>query len=313
MQQQLERYQHYVENVLTDPALIEQNKALANQLAEHDFKFIGDIPEEVYHTSLGISRSGLVDAQKNLNKFRFKHLDTNTTETTLAMALGDMVHKAILEPHLLHSKYCSDAEIMADLSKYASPRATKVYKEYRTKKEEEGLYLMPYDKYDEMKIMVEKIWNHPRASALLRDGMAEKSLYAKDPKTGLVCRVRPDYFLQDGILVDVKTCLDASEEEFSKKCASMSYYLQAGFYTMVAEWLTGRKFQNFIFVCIEKEAPYDVALWRADPAMLEVGQLEAERQLIRVAECFEKGFFPSFSPKIENIGLPHWFLQNFSI
>lgn len=292
-----------------DPELYKRIAAHTESLSDQDWNGMMEVDEDVYHSGAGVSRSMLVDMKRNPDFFHYRNIRAFVDESTKPMQFGDMVHKAILEPHLLNEHYVSDAELIADvmsIKDYASPRSTKAYKETKAEIESDGKVLMPYEDWEKMKMMVEQIWTHPLSRNLLTAGMPEKSIYARDPETGLLCRVRSDYMLSDGIMIDLKTTISADESEFSKKILNMRYHVQAAYYTSVARWAFGKQFDNFVFICLENEAPYGIAIYRIDEGAMDLGHSFFTTQLAKLKHCIETNKFPSYPAQIQSISVPHW-------
>lgn len=98
----------------------------------------------------------------------------------------------------------------------------------------------------------------------LKNGEAEASRYAEID--GIKCKCRCDYIANDNsVIYDLKFVKDASANEFSKMVANFKYYIQAAFYLRV----TGAK--RFIFIAIEKDAPYIAGLYELTPETLAFG------------------------------------------
>jgi hypothetical protein len=81
---------------------------------------------------------------------------------------------------------------------------------------------------------------------------------------GLLYRVRPDRLLQRNservAIIDWKSCRDASERAFKSDFYKYRYDLQAVFYCDVL----GISVSDFYFVAIEKEFPYNSAVYGVD-------------------------------------------------
>lgn len=293
-----------------DPALYKKIAQHTTTLQEQDWQGMFSMEEETYHHGPGISQSMLKDMAKNANFMHFRNIRNFEKKETRAMTFGDMLHKSILEPHLLREKYFSDATIMEQLAgEYKKPRSTKAYKEYETDVKSEGRTLVPYEDWETMNIMVEKVWSHPTAKNLLKGGMAEQSIYAKDPETGLLCRIRTDWTLMDGVLIDLKTTADASEEEFSRSIYKYGIHVQGAYYNAVSQWAFGGKFTNFLIIAFEKQPPYDLVVYRVDEGALDLGETFYRKYLNELAECINKGKFPSYPASINPITVPHWAFQ----
>lgn len=77
------------------------------------------------------------------------------------------------------------------------------------------------------------------------------------------CKARLDIInVESGVIRDVKTCEDASPDSFKYEVKDRLYWVQAGFYCLLAEQVFNKKFA-FEFIAVEKSDPstcvfYDV-------------------------------------------------------
>jgi hypothetical protein len=128
---------------------------------------------------------------------------------------------------------------------------------------------------------------HEIASAMLTGGEAEYSYYTTDAETGIGLKCRPDYFNQNA-LIDLKTCRDASVEEFTRACFSMGYFIQAAFYLDVFNAVNKTKLEEFYFVAVENTAPYAVNIFKMGETEIAFGREQYKKVLKQYAE-FLKG------------------------
>jgi exodeoxyribonuclease VIII len=108
------------------------------------------------------------------------------------------------------------------------------------------------------------------------------------------------------LLVDLKTTEDASPRGFAKSIAQWRYQVQAAWYMDGVEQATGTRPEQFLFVCVEKKAPYAVAVYAADAEMIAAGAQTAARDLDVLATCKAANAWPGYSDQIEPISLPPW-------
>lgn len=189
------------------------------------------------------------------------------------------------------------------------------------------------EQFEQLRNMRDAIMAHPAASKLLSaPGESELSAYwmqqVKDQLTGEVvgeqlCRVRPDFWRKDGILIDLKSTEDASEEEFARSIAKWGYHVQDDFYQHgVAEALRqGGGFEDFapprafVFIAVEKTAcvvdghAKGVAVYRLDDESRALGFQQWSGDLLKYTQCQNSGEWPGYSVKIRNIKLPAWQFQ----
>lgn len=164
-----------------------------------------------------------------------------------------------------------------------------------------------------------QIMSHPKAGKLLApgSGVPELSCYWTDEETGVRCRCRPDFWRHDGVIVDLKTCLDASYDGFQKSVWKWRYHVQAAFYLdgieaalrQAPSTTTMPAPKAFLFVAVEKTAPYGVGVYHLDAQNIAIGRREYREDLARFAECERTGEWPAYSPNIEAMSLPDWVLR----
>jgi len=102
------------------------------------------------------------------------------------------------------------------------------------------------------------------ARRLLVNGLAERAIFWSDLGTGLPCKARLDYITEDGTLVDLKTCQDATESGFTRSVALFRYHIQASFYMRAYREFHGGDSPPFRFVAVEKIPPYSVGVCDLD-------------------------------------------------
>jgi exodeoxyribonuclease VIII len=107
-------------------------------------------------------------------------------------------------------------------------------------------------------------------------------------------------------MVDLKTTRDASPRGFMRSIADYRYHVQAAWYLNGVEQATGKRPDQFIFICVESTAPYVVAVYAADEVMTDRGYEQAMKDLGKLAECRAADSWPSYSDQIETISLPGW-------
>jgi exodeoxyribonuclease VIII len=189
------------------------------------------------------------------------------------------------------------------------------------------LQVLTIEQWEQLHAMRDAVMAHPAARALLTGapGVAERSVYWRDPVTGLLCRCRPDFWRQDGIVVDVKTTEDASAEGFARSIANYRYHVQHPFYldginTMREQYKPSDPFsiprpqpaKAFVFLAVEKSArvvdgvAMGVGVYVLDNDSVELGRIEYRQDLERIAACTRAGVWPGYSEKIAPIALPMW-------
>ena len=133
----------------------------------------------------------------------------------------------------------------------------------------------------------------------------ELSIYWEEH--GVSCKARLDRVLIDeGIVLDLKTTDSVDPELFTKKVVSLGYDFQAAYYARAAEVAYGKPFR-FIFVAVERKAPYTVDLFEVTPDMMTEGAFKVEKALKLYAECDKSGEWPNREPVIRQLEYPGWY------
>jgi exodeoxyribonuclease VIII len=256
---------------------------------------IPGIPIEEYHRHGSVSKSQIDQFAKSPAHY-LASLTTPRKETD-AMKIGSLFHTMVLEPEK------SNFVVGPDVNKN-----TKEWKAFKADAEASGQTIIDQATLDMLNGMVESVKSHPAARALLNGpGIAEGSAFWHDERSGELCRCRPDFYLQDlGIIVDLKSTEDASPKEFARSIAKYNYHMQSAYYQDGVEAATGDFIKGFVFVAVEKKAPYAVAVYQLDMQGVEAGRVEYQRLLLDLADCKSSGKFPAYSDRIETISLPAW-------
>ena len=133
----------------------------------------------------------------------------------------------------------------------------------------------------------------------------EVSIYWEE--FGVNCKARLDRVLvEEGIVLDLKTTDTVEPELFTKKVISLGYDFQAAYYARAAERVFSKPFK-FIFVAVERKAPYTVDLFEVTPEMMSEGIYKMEKALKLYAECDRSGEWPNREPVIRKLDYPGWY------
>lgn len=257
-----------------------------------------------YHRHAAVSKSHLDQVARSPLHYWARYVDPKRVqpEPTAAMLLGTAVHTHILELNEWDQRYIAAPD--------GIDRRTKAGKEAWAAFEAKaaGRTVISRDDAELVMAMGRAVHGHPAAAMLLAlPGAAETTWMWHDQPTGLQCKCRPDWLTTDGsLIVDLKTTEDASPAGFKKSIGNFRYFVQASWYLDGIEQATGRRPEQFIFLCVEKKAPHAVAVYAADAEMIESGAKQARMDLDKLAECKASNSWPGYSNQIETISLPAW-------
>lgn len=254
---------------------------------------------EEYHSRPEISKSDLDAAAKSGVHFLHKK-EGLKSKPTPAMRIGSAFHALILEPDVFENEFIYKPEILNARSKDG--------KEWKARQEEAGKTVLNEDDKEQLQAMSKALLDCAPAKKLLSAaGKAEQSYFWEDKETGLGCKCRPDYMFDDGsTIVDLKTTTDASYRGFLRSISNFRYHVQAGWYMNGLEQATGTRPERFIFIAVEKTAPYGIGVYEADLYMTVNGYDQARIDLQKIAKWKEEERYPNYCTDIQQISLPSW-------
>lgn len=273
-----------------------------------------DLEAEQYHRHPAVSKHGLDDFRKAPALYQYNR--QNPPKPTPALLFGSLYHTAILEPELLQQLY-------AIVPKDAPKRPTRIQREAKKPSLETLEAIHWWDQFEartEGKTIVDvadimrcqemrhaMMQNLACRNALEQHRIyTEASLFWEDSHTGVKCRARPDIIRADGIIVDPKTCADASEEAFQRAAWNYGYYRQAAMYLDGWEAVSGEKPKAFVFIAQESEAPFLCRAYVASPDLIEYGRTQIREDLERFAKCQKTNIWPGLGDTPAELNLPAW-------
>lgn len=235
-------------------------------------------------------------------------------EPTPALVLGSLVNAMLLEPDTVDEKYAVAERCCATTGKGTRCSNPGKYREgggvwfcgVHANGDGDGVQVVSQEQHGLAGSCVLAIRSHPAALALLDQRTdTELSLVWKDEETGVLCKGRPDALIRPNILLDLKTCRDASRRAFERAMFEYGYYTQAAWYRCGLK-ARGLDVTDAALICVETEAPHAVAVYQFQDDVMDRGERECRRLLRKYAQCIERGEWPSYSLDVELIGLPKW-------
>jgi exodeoxyribonuclease VIII len=247
-----------------------------------------------------ISASGLKAIAKSPRHYWHRYLNPNyIAEDSPAMAFGNLVHTLILEPATFTQRYAiapeCDRRTKEGKQTYADFEANSIGKEVVSNAD----YLLAW-------LMVAEAKSNPIVSDLLEFSIMEK-VYTFDV-FGTPCKMRADAINDlDSCIIDIKTCKDASPAAFGRDAYNLGYLLQAAFYLDGYYLATGINLKRFIFVAMEKSAPFITAVYELTAEQIEIGRQQYLAALQTFKNCKETGnFMEAYGNEIQPLQLPNW-------
>lgn len=270
-----------------------------------------ELSNDEYHAAPGVSNSRLKwIARSPLHYWdRYINPDRETEEKTPAMALGNAIHKAILEPDLFASRYAGGPAVKLNTNKGKAEWAA-------FEAENLGKTLLRAEEYDICIKIRDAAHRDAGVANLLRRGRAEQSYFTTDRETGELIKCQPDFICDEWPLVlDLKSAEDASEIGFGRAAANYGYWRQGPWYTDILDELRGDQ-HVFGFLAFEKERPFAVGVYYLEPEEMVRGRRHNRRLLNRIAACrreFGEARWPGYASEPQPLRLPGWYKRQLEI
>ena len=267
-----------------------------------------DISIEDYHNEHEyISASRLKLAKKSLKLFKMSMDGKLHQERKAHFDFGNAFELALLDPDNFDTKVANEVDILNEIYEKKpdtkSPRATTMYRDWMDS--QDGKYVIHSigdQSFETIRYMLESCYQDETIQRLIKNVEYQYSIYFKDRVTGLNLKTRPDICKsKKNVIVDVKTALDGSPEQFARDCANNDYPLQAcmqidgalqsGFMSSV---------DNYFWLVCEKEPPYSATLYEF--AKDDIQWCMDSYNYVKgiVARAIEENKFPSYSQRADN-------------
>ena len=200
-------------------------------------------PPEIYHKHPAINSGKIIEVLRSPLHYKSRFIDGNERKQTPAMLFGQICHAALLEPHRFQENFVIKPEFKGEGSRKAKA-------EWEASLPPAAIVLDQEDA-DTIVGMTASLLKHPGAAFLLKQGIAEQSLYFEDEVTGLPCKVRPDFLSESGFVINFKTTTDASKRSFSRDIWTYKYHIAAGLYLTGFKKVFGREAKGYAFIAVE--------------------------------------------------------------
>ncbi|MBP3044860.1 PD-(D/E)XK nuclease-like domain-containing protein [Arthrobacter jiangjiafuii] len=245
-----------------------------------------DISNRDYHADPALGSTSLKTLALK-TPAHYQH-DKAHPKSSDAFTLGTAAHSLILEGDTSNIVIVDAANWLTKAAKEAKAEALAVGKQPLLTKE-----------MAQIEAMRDSVMLHEVAGLHFIGHKAEQSIFWEED--GLMLKCRPDAW-KPGTIVDLKTTVDASPNSFSKTAFDFGYFMSAAHYIDGVKAATGEDVK-FVFVNVEKTAPYLVSVVELDDYTLDCGRQMLDRAKRIYRECTETGKWPGY-PAVEPVGLP---------
>ena len=260
---------------------------------------------EEYHNSGYLGKSKLMKVLDS--PIKFKYALEHPPKPTPSMEFGIALHMAVLEPTKFAKKY----SVLPEDFNLRSKANKEIYQTIL----DNGETPIWFDDFTKIMEMVKSINSVEYAKKALI-GEHEISYYWNDERTNVKLSCRPDSRRElvkdkEGIIVDLKTCSNASTEAFMKDAIRFGYDIQAAQYIEGCNLYYGYP-HRFTFIAVEKEPPYAINILEADNLFVQYGKDRFRECVSLVKHCTETNNWWGYNGEdgqINALGLPAYLLK----
>ena len=267
---------------------------------------IPDLDEAVYHGDPVPAEMGHSLSHSGAKKL----LSTTPEHFHYERVHGRPTKKAFDFGHAAHYKVLGKGSPIKVID--GNRNATAV-KEAIAEAEAAGMTVLKSPEMAKVEAMAKRLHEHPIAGKLLAgDGLdIELSVFWQDV-TGVFRRARYDvarFGRGRPVIVDYKSCTDASEAGFTRSVIDWGYYTQDPWYCdgAAALDLADPAELLFAFIAQEKEPPYAVNVHYLSDEFKQIGRQENRRAIELYADCQSSGIWPGNPVEPSLHTPPQWY------
>lgn len=221
---------------------------------------------------------------------KYKHALANPPKATAALREGIMTHACVLQPDVF-AKYKPEPDV-----KKNTKEGKAAYEYWKTTLSADD---MPCDcdEYDNALHYADGL-RAVMASHGIRVHAAEIALTGT--YMGVALKGSIDFIGQDGYLYDLKTTReDATPHGFGRELQrNPDFRLQAAWYMHLWKLNYGESPRGFRIIAVEKEAPYEGAVFELDQELVADGGIKMLEAITLFQKCSEFDSWPTYSPEI---------------
>jgi len=262
---------------------------------------IYDMDNETYHSHRYALSSSGARTLITQSPAHFRYEQDHPQPPKKIFDIGNAAHKLVLGN--------GPALRLVDYDRWDSNKAKAAVAEVRAA----GAIPLKRAEYEQVHAMADALRRHPVASLLFdpEHGTAERSLFWRDEKTGVMRRARLDWLPNPRsgrlIIPDYKTCVSAKPERLERVIDDLGYHQQDDTYRSACHALgIANDDAAFVFVCQEKTPPYVITVIEVNAAARRIGAARNRRALDIFAHCTATGYWPGYSDDVVSVALPPW-------
>lgn len=236
-----------------------------------------------------------MDVSARLYRWRADHPRPDTS----ALSIGRALHTNVLEPTEMEKRY-----VIKPKGLKLSTKEGKAWKE-NVQNFAKDREILTYEQAEVVSRCTESIHENYAAMQLLEGTRREETI--RWTIDGIACKARLDA-VGPFLLIDVKTIREL--ERFERDAARLLYHGQFAWYLdgAIAAHVLQPDAQVYAIV-VETSEPYDCAVYRVGPHVLDEGRALYSSLLDRWRECQAANIWPGQASGIQDLVLPRWAMR----
>lgn len=263
---------------------------------------------EQYHARNRVSNSRLSVLKRSPREYKQRFIERSwVDEPNDAFLVGELVHCFCLEPEWCASRYAIAPKV--DRRTTVGKAEFALFCEMATNKK-----VIEKKHYDQAQTLALRLGEHDLFRSI--DWNPQRETVFVEHEIDFVfndaeCKAKLDYVdMARKLIVDIKTCQDASPGGFCKSVEAYGYHRQAAFYQEASRQCFGETFR-FLFACVEKEPPHHIAVHELDSDAITVAYQELECLIDELKVRTERNNWePEWSSGIVALSLSKWYKPN---
>lgn len=255
-----------------------------------------------YHEDPAISKTGLVHFAESPLHYATHRREPQ--EEKKHLSVGAVAHALILQPEIAEKSFAvAPAEVLAA----NGARKGKKYEAWEAA--QAGRIILTQEMHDTARRIRDSVLEDPEhveARLLLTSGLSEISVFHTDAELGIRIKVRPDHLPGAGIVADLKTARSANAIGFGTDSFRLKYHWSAALTLGTLCEVTGQIYDDYRFVVVENEAPFDVAIYKPERDQIQYASDEIDRLLEAYSKCCQANAWPGYFPETQALFWPRW-------
>lgn len=290
-----------------------------NLIAPEDFKahWKPEMTEEQYHADKSAVGSSSVRLMlESPRKFYWGHFKGYETEETNDMRLGRIIHMALLEGSKFQERYI----VMPVFEGYTQKGELTTNPNCKEVKDKREAWLAENSKrvvvteaeLEMIEGICSNVLDHPQGRHVFANGKTEQCGYYRDPETGILCKIKPDFHGNDFFLVtEFKTARSSQQMLFGATAfGKLRYDIQPWMQSYGVKQIENRMPKNQFFLVAEKVWPFEVGIFHMTDEQRGQAEYDYKKSMRRLKECIVSGQWPMRQAKMEPLYTPKFFIDN---